>query len=85
MSNLTLINNGEEVDYFTLTEKSNQFHLLLFNVDESPIEHPQIVSYHVKGTGSPKIILVRPDGYIALEDRPPFVKLRKNFLKIELA
>jgi hypothetical protein len=74
---------GKEVDYFTLTEKSKQFHLLLFNLAHSPIQHPQITPYHAKDKSTPKVLLVRPDGYLVLEDHPPFKKLNryiKSFL-----
>jgi 2-polyprenyl-6-methoxyphenol hydroxylase-like FAD-dependent oxidoreductase len=66
---------GKEVDYFTLTEKSKQFHLILFNGAQSPIHHPQITPYYAKDKSSQRALLVRPDGYLALEDRPPFKKL----------
>jgi len=74
---------GKEVDYFTLTEKSTQFHLLLFNLAQPPIHHPQITPYHAKDKSTPKVLLVRPDGYLALEDYPPFKKLNsyiKSFI-----
>ena len=76
--NTTIVQEGQEVDFFTLTEKSKKFHLLLFNVPKTPIEHPQIRAYHVKEDSPPKALLVRPDGYLALEDHPPFKKLRAH-------
>jgi len=79
--NMTIVHEGKEVDFFTLTQKSKEFHLLLFNVAKPPIDHPQIRAYHVKEDSPPKALpkalLVRPDGYLALEDRPPFKKLRE--------
>lgn len=73
--NLTLLGEGGEVGFFTLTEKSKEFHLLLFNVDKSPIDHPHVRAYRVKTDSPPKALLVRPDGYLAVEDHPPFKKL----------
>ncbi len=73
--NFTVFHDGKEGEYFTLSEKSKQFHLLLFNCAKPPLDHPCIATYHVKESSDPKALLVRPDGYLALEDRPPFKKL----------
>lgn len=85
---LPLMHQGKDLDYFTLTEKSTQFHLLLFNVAQPPIIHPQFATYHARDKTSPKALLVRPDGYLALEDHPPFKKLkayaRAHFSEISL-
>ena len=77
--NLRLNRNGKEVDYFTLTEKSTQYHLFLFNVEKAPLILPQIAVYHAKEKGPSKALLIRPDGYLALKDRPPFKKIREYF------
>lgn len=74
---LLLNMQGKELDYFTLAEKSKQFHLILFNGAKLPLHHPQIATYHAKDESIQKALLVRPDGYLALEDRPPFKKLMR--------
>ncbi|MCH9621656.1 MAG: Rifampicin monooxygenase [Chlamydiia bacterium] len=73
MPNIKLI-NGE---YFKVTEKSTNFHLILFNQKESPIDNPQLEVYYANESTSAKAVLIRPDGYIELEDYPPFKKLKQ--------
>jgi 2-polyprenyl-6-methoxyphenol hydroxylase-like FAD-dependent oxidoreductase len=79
MKNIKVIENGKAIDYFIASEKTTKYHLILFNSEDSPIHHSQLEIFHAKDATSTKAILVRPDGYIALEDTPPFKKLRRFF------
>lgn len=62
-------------DLFTKQNKSQKFHLILFNIKDIPFQHPQVEIHYAKEKTKEKAILVRPDGYIAVEDSPPFKKL----------
>ncbi len=73
--NFIVLHEGKKYDFFTLAEKSKDFHLLLFNIEKPPIDHPFICVYQVVTHSPPKALLIRPDGYIAIEDYPPFEKL----------
>ena len=73
--NYSILHEGHEVKFYTLTERSKNFHLLLFGIGTSPIIHPNVDVFLVKADCPKKAILVRPDGYIAIEDIPPFKRL----------
>ena len=75
MDNILLNHDNKDTSFYYVTEKSTNFHLILFNVENSPLDHPNVDVFHAKNAETPKAILVRPDGYIALEDTPPFRKL----------
>ncbi len=62
-------------DLFTKQEKSQKFQLVLFNLKDTPFKHPHVEISHAKDLSKTKAILIRPDGYIALIDYPPFKKL----------
>jgi 2-polyprenyl-6-methoxyphenol hydroxylase-like FAD-dependent oxidoreductase len=62
-------------DLFTKQERSQKFHLVLFNTKDIPFDHPQVKIHYAKEKSKTKALLVRPDGYIALVDYPPFKKL----------
>jgi 2-polyprenyl-6-methoxyphenol hydroxylase-like FAD-dependent oxidoreductase len=79
MKNIKVIENNKVIDYFIASEKTTKYHLILFNHEKSPIHHSQIEIFHAVDSTTTKAILVRPDGYIALEDKPPFHKLKRYF------
>ena len=80
MPNIALNYKGELTDYFSVSQQSTKYHLILFNISDPPINHPQIETVHAKGAADTKAILVRPDGYICIDDKPPFNKLKKYII-----
>ncbi len=79
MKNIKVIEDKKVIDYFIASEKTTKYHLILFNTEESPIHHSQLEIFHALDITTTKAILVRPDGYIALEETPPFKKLKRYF------
>ncbi len=79
MKNIKVTQNKKVIDYFVASEKTTKYHLILFNIDEPPIHHSQLEIFHASEPTNVKAILVRPDGYIALEDTPPFKRIKRYF------
>ena len=79
MKNIKGTQNKKVIDYFVASEKTTKYHLILFNIDEPPIHHSQLEIFHASEPTNVKAILVRPDGYIALEDTPPFKRIKRYF------
>ncbi len=75
MEDIMVSCNGKEQSFYSLTEGSTKFHLILFGIENALIKNPQVDIFRVKNTSIQKAILVRPDGYIAIEDTPPFHKI----------
>jgi 2-polyprenyl-6-methoxyphenol hydroxylase-like FAD-dependent oxidoreductase len=83
MENVMLNIDGTDVTFFSATEGSTKFHLILFAVEQDFEKHPQLEIFKAKNSTVKKAVLVRPDGYVAIEDFPPFHKLKHYpFLKI---
>jgi len=74
---ITLIKDGNEVSYFEETQGSTKYHLILFGVEDPPITHPQLEVFHAKEYSKPKALLIRPDGFLCIEDKLPFKNLSK--------
>jgi hypothetical protein len=75
MEDVMLDYNGRDKTFYSATEGSTKFHLILFGIEDPPINHPQIDVLIAKNRSVQKAVLVRPDGYIAIEDSPPFKQL----------
>lgn len=72
----TVLKEGKRESLYSICERSQTYTLLLFNTDGASLIHPNIQVLQVREESTPKALLVRPDGYIAVEDHPPFHQLK---------
>lgn len=81
--NFPIVHDGRQTDFFTLRARSSEYHLLCFNSSKPEFKSPHIKVIDVQDDKKPRALLVRPDGYIELEDCPPFKKV-SQFIKVSL-